>query len=76
MGNLSSNTYHYATDVQEVRRCHKGVTGEDISLERRYLTPDGKIGGLPEKAANPDQQNKRQCQDRADKGCIDKYYRT
>ena len=30
----------------------KGVTGEDISLENLYLTPDGKIGGLPEKAAN------------------------
>ena len=28
------------------------VAGEDISLENLYLTPDGKIGGLPEKAAN------------------------
>ena len=52
VGNLSSNTYQYATDVQEVRRYLKGVTGEDISLENHYLTPDGKIGGLPEKAAN------------------------
>ena len=52
VGNLSSNTYQYATDVQEVRRYLKGVTGEDISLENLYLTPDGKIGGLPEKAAN------------------------
>ncbi len=52
VGNLSSNTYQYATDVQEVRRYLKGVTGEDISLESLYLTPDGKIGGLPEKAAN------------------------
>lgn len=52
VGNLSSNTYQYATDVQEVRRYLKGVTGEDISLESLYLTPDGKIGGLPEKASN------------------------
>ena len=29
-----SNTYQYATDVQEVRRYLKGVTGEDISLEK------------------------------------------
>ena len=27
VGNLSSNTYQYATDVQEVRRYLKGVTG-------------------------------------------------
>lgn len=52
VGNLSSNTYQYATDVQEIRRYLKGITGEDISLERLYLTPDGKIGGLPEKASN------------------------
>ena len=52
VGNLSSNTYQYATDVQEVRRYLKGITGEDISLESLYLTPDGKIGGLPEKASN------------------------
>ena len=39
-------------DVQEVRRYLKGVTGEDISLENLYLTPDGKIGGLPGKAAD------------------------
>ena len=52
VGNLSSNTYRYATDVQEVRRYLKGVTGEDISLENLYLTPDGKIGGLPDKAAD------------------------
>ncbi|MBD5535933.1 MAG: hypothetical protein HDQ99_09810 [Lachnospiraceae bacterium] len=52
VGNLSSNTYQYATDVQEVLRYLKGVTGEDISLESLYLTPDGKIGGLPEKASN------------------------
>ncbi|MCI8633984.1 MAG: hypothetical protein HFJ05_00020 [Eubacterium sp.] len=52
VGNLSSNTYRYATDVQEVRRYLKGVTGEDISLESLYMTPDGKIGGLPEKASN------------------------
>ena len=52
VGDLSSNTYQYATDVQEIRRYLKGVTGEDISLEKLYLTPDGKIGGLPEKAAN------------------------
>ena len=51
MGNLPSNAYQYATDVQEVRRYLKGVTGEDVSLENLYLTPDGKIGGLPEKAA-------------------------
>ena len=52
VGNLSSNAYQYATDVQEVRRYLKGVTGEDIPLENLYLTPDGKIGGLPEKAAS------------------------
>ena len=52
VGNLSANTYQYATDVQEVRRYLKGVTGEDISLESLYLTPDGKIGGLPERADN------------------------
>ncbi len=52
VGDLSSNTYRYATDIQEVRRYLKGVTGEDISLENLYLTPDGKIGGLPDKAAN------------------------
>lgn len=52
VGNLPSNAYQYATDVQEVQRYLKGVTGEDISLENLYLTPDGKIGGLPDKAAN------------------------
>ena len=52
VGNLTSNTWQYATDVQEVRRYLKGVTGEDISLENLYLTPDGKIGGLPGKAAD------------------------
>ncbi len=52
VGNLPSNAYRYATDVQEVRRYLKGVTGEDISLESLYLTPDGKIGGLPEKVSN------------------------
>lgn len=50
VGNLPSNAYQYTTDVQEVRRYLKGVTGEDISLETLYLTPDGKIGGLPKKA--------------------------
>ena len=52
VGNLPGGAYQYATDVQEVRRYLKGVTGEDISLESLYLTPDGKIGGLPEKAAD------------------------
>ncbi len=52
VGDLSSNTYRYATDIQEVRRYLKGVTGEDISLENLYLTTDGKIGGLPDKAAD------------------------
>ena len=52
VGDLSTGTYQYAADVQEVRRYLKGVTGEDISLESLYLTPDGKIGGLPDKAAN------------------------
>ncbi|MDE7021747.1 MAG: hypothetical protein K2P23_12745 [Lachnospiraceae bacterium] len=52
VGNLPANVYQYAADVQEVRRYLKGVTGEDISLKNLYLTPDGKIGGLPEKAAN------------------------
>ncbi len=52
VGNLPSNAYQYAADVQEVRRYLKGVTGADISLENLYLMPDGKIGGLPDKAAN------------------------
>ena len=52
VGNLSSNAYRYAADVQEVLRYLKGATGEDISLESLYMTPDGKIGGLPEKASN------------------------
>ena len=52
VGDLSGGTYRYATDVQEVRRYLKGITGEDISLENLYLTPDGKIGGLPDKAAD------------------------
>ncbi len=52
VGNLPGGAYQYATDVQEVRRYLKGVTGEDISLESLYLTSDGKIGGLPEKAAD------------------------
>ncbi|MDE7184471.1 MAG: hypothetical protein K2O40_08355 [Lachnospiraceae bacterium] len=52
VGNLPSNAYRYATDVQEVRRYLKEVTGEDIALENLYLTPDAKIGGLPDKAAN------------------------
>ena len=52
VGNRSGGVYQYATDVQEVRRYLKGVTGEDIPLENLYLTPDGKIGGLPEKAAS------------------------
>ena len=49
VGNLPANVYQYAADVQEVRRYLKGVTGEDISLENLYLTPDGKIGGLPDR---------------------------
>ena len=48
--NLPSNAYQYASDVQEVRRYLKEVTGEDISLENLYRTTDGKIGGLPDKA--------------------------
>ena len=50
VGNLPSNEYQYASDVQEVRRYLKKVTGEDISLENLYRTNDGKIGGLPDKA--------------------------
>lgn len=49
---LSSNSYRYATDIQEVRRYLKGITGMDISLESLYFMPNGKIGGLPDKAAN------------------------
>lgn len=49
---LHQKQFDSATDIQEVRRYPKGVTGEDISLENLYLTPDGKIGGLPDKAAN------------------------
>ena len=52
VGNLPSGAYRYATDIQEVRRYLKGVTGEDISLENIYRMPDGRIGGLPKKAAN------------------------
>ena len=52
VGNLPGSAYQYATDVQEVRRYLKGVTGEDISLENLYLMSDGKIGGLPDKAAD------------------------
>ncbi len=52
VGNLPYNAYQYATDIQEVRRYLKGVTGEDISLENLYMMPDGKIGGLPKKADN------------------------
>lgn len=51
VGGLSSDLYQYVTDVQEVRRYLKGVTGKDIPLEKLYLTSDGKIGGLPEPAA-------------------------
>ena len=52
VGNLSGNVYEYATEVQEVKRYMKAVTGEDIALENLYLTPDGKIGGLPDKIGN------------------------
>ena len=52
VGNLSGNVYEYATEVQEVKRYLKAVTGEDIALEDLYLTPDGKIGGLPDKIGN------------------------
>ena len=54
VGNLSNHTYEYATDVQEVKRQLKAMTGEDISLEDLYIIPmsGGKIGGLPDKAAN------------------------
>lgn len=52
VGNLSPDTYRYATDVQEVKRYLKGVTGIDVSLDNLYMMPDGKIGGLPKKAAN------------------------
>ena len=52
VGNLPYNAYQYATDIQEVRRYLKGVTGTDISLEDLYMMPDGKIGGLPKKADN------------------------
>ena len=47
---LPYNAYRYATDLQEVRRYLKGVTGADISLENLYMMPDGKIGGLPKMA--------------------------
>lgn len=52
VGNLSGNVYEYAMEVQEVKRYLKAVTGEDIALENLYLTPDGKIGGLPDKVGN------------------------
>lgn len=50
VGNLPENTYQYATDVQEVKRYLKGVTGQDVSLKNLYMLPDGNIGGLPGKA--------------------------
>ncbi len=52
VGKLSSNMYQYAMNVQEAKRYLKGVMGEDVPLTKLYFTPDGKIGGLPEKAAN------------------------
>lgn len=52
VGNLSGNVYEYAAEVQEVKRYLKAVTGEDIALEDLYLTPDGRIGGLPDKIGN------------------------
>ena len=51
-GNLAGNVYEYATEVQEVKRYLKAVTGEDIALDDLYLTADGKIGGLPDKVGN------------------------
>ena len=50
VGNLAENAYQYATDVQEVKRYLKGVTGQDVSLKNLYMLPDGNIGGLPGKA--------------------------
>ena len=50
VGNLPKNAYQYATDVQEVKRYLKGVTGQDVSLKNLYMLPDGNIGGLPGKA--------------------------
>ena len=50
VGNLPENAYQYATDVQEVKRYLKGVTGQDVSLKNLYMLPDGNIGGLPGKA--------------------------
>lgn len=52
VGNLSGNVYEYAAEVQEVKRYLKVVTGEDVALEDLYLTPDGKIEGLPDKVGN------------------------
>ncbi len=52
VGNLPYNAYRYATDIQEVRRYLKRVTGADISLGDLYMMHDGKIGGLPKKADN------------------------
>ncbi len=52
VGNLPYNVYRYATDIQEVRRYLKRVTGADISLGDLYMMHDGKIGGLPKKADN------------------------
>lgn len=49
IGNLSSNVYEYATQVQEVNRYLSVAAGEDIALEDLYLRPDGKVGGLPKK---------------------------
>lgn len=51
VADLPSVVYQYAADVQEVRRYLRGVTGKDITLENLYFLPNGKIGGLPDKAA-------------------------
>ena len=51
VADLPSAAYQYAADVQEVRRYLKGITGKDITLESFYFLPNGKIGGLPDKAA-------------------------
>lgn len=49
--NLPANVYEYATQVQEVKRYLKNVTGQDITLEVLYFASHGKIGGLPDKAS-------------------------
>lgn len=49
IGNLASNVYEYAAQVQEVNRYLSAAAGESIEVENLYLRADGRVGGLPKK---------------------------